>query len=112
MLALYEGEENLNESENYIKRIRQFSSKNNIKIKFILLPYAYQINKNCRKDLMAPQKFINKIFTKQDLKLYDYSSNFCKNKDSTFFLRFHPVHLSKYGHKYVSNLLMEDKIFN
>lgn len=112
MLALYEGEENLNESENYIKRIRQFSSKNNIKIKFILLPYAYQINKNCRKDLMAPQKFINKIFTKQDLKLYDYSSNFCKNKDSNFFLRFDPVHLSKYGHKYVSNLLMEDKIFN
>lgn len=112
MLALYEEEENLNESENYIKRIKQYSSKNNLTIKFILLPYAYQINKNCRKDLMSPQKFINKIFTKQDLKLYDYSSNFCKNKDFNFFLRFDPVHLSKYGHKYVSNLLMEDKIFN
>ena len=52
-----------------------------------------------------------RTFSKLGLKLYDYSSNFCNNKDSYYFLRFDPVHLSKYGHKYVSNLIIQDKIF-
>ena len=112
MLALYEEEENLKEFEIYIKKINMFSDKNNLKTKFILLPYAHQINKDCEKDLMLPQKIINEIFSKLGLKLYDYSSNFCNNKDSYYFLRFDPVHLSKYGHKYVSNLIIQDKIFN
>ena len=112
MLALYEKEENLKEFEIYIKKINMFSDKNNLKTKFILLPYAHQINKDCEKDLMLPQKIINEIFSKLGLKLYDYSSNFCNNKDSYYFLRFDPVHLSKYGHKYVSNLIIQDKIFN
>ena len=111
MLALYEEEDNLKEFENYIRKIYLFSESNNLKTKFILLPYAHQIKKNCEKDLMVPQKIINKIFTKQGLKLYDYSSNFCSEKDSSLFLKFDPVHLSKYGHKYVSNLIIEDKIF-
>ena len=111
MLALYEEEENLKEFEIYIKKIKMFSDENNLKTKFILLPYAHQIHKNCDKDLMLPQKIINEIFSKLSLKLYDYSSNFCNNKDSDFFLKFDPVHLSKYGHKYVSNLIIQDKIF-
>ena len=111
MLALYEEEENLKEFEIYIKKIKMFSDENNLKTKFILLPYAHQIHKNCEKDLMLPQKIINEIFSKLGLKLYDYSTNFCNNKDSDFFLKFDPVHLSKYGHKYVSNLIIEDKIF-
>lgn len=112
MLARYKNKQNLNEFENYIKKIDQFSRRNKLKTKFILLPYAHQISKNCEKDLMTPQKIINSIFIKQGLKLHDYSSNFCKNKDLSLFLRFDPVHLSKYGHKYVSNLIIDDKIFN
>ena len=62
---------------------------------------------------MLPQKKIKKIFKKANLKLNDLSDNFCDDENKKkFFLGFDPVHLSKAGHKFVSELLIGRGIIN
>lgn len=113
MRALYESEKNLIKFKNTISEISNFAKKNNINYKYVLLPYAHQIINNCEKEFLKPQEIIKEIFDSENLFLNDYTNNFCKisnNKD--LFLKYDPVHLSKYGHKYVSDLLIKDDIFN
>ena len=63
--------------------------------------------------LLKPQNDIIKIFNKLDLELIDYTHKFCINSDKNeLFMSYDPVHLSKYGHKFVSDLLIADKVFN
>ena len=82
-------------------------------IAFILLPFAYQIKNQCNSNLLKPQLQINKIFDELNLKLYDYSEQFCKSlKNIKLYLPYDTVHLSIHGHEYVSSLLKEDKIIN
>lgn len=109
---LYKDEKNLAEFKRYISDISDFSQENDIKTKFILLPYAHQIKNNCKIDLMRPQIQINNIFEENNLQLIDYSKEFCNEpKRDKFFLPYDPVHLSMSGHKFVSKLLINDKIF-
>jgi len=97
----------------YIKEIKQFSESNNLKVSYVLLPYAYQIEKNCNSKYLNPQKEIRKIFAEAGLVLYDFTDNFCNNnKNRNFFLGFDPVHLSNAGHLFVSRLLIKNKILN
>tara|TARA_B100001093_G_C26838067_1_gene1019243 strand:+ start:711 stop:1709 length:999 start_codon:yes stop_codon:yes gene_type:complete len=97
----------------YIKEIKNFSESENLNINFVLLPYAYQIKKNCNDQYLKPQKEIRKIFTELGLNLYDFTDNFCAKKENkNFFIGFDPVHLSKAGHLFVSRLLIENKIIN
>ena len=113
MRELYESEKNLVKFKNTISEISNFAKKNNIKYKYVLLPYAHQIINNCEKKFLKPQEIIKEIFDRENLFLNDYTNDFCKisnNKD--LFLKYDPVHLSKYGHKYVSDLLIQDEIFN
>ena len=110
MRKLYDNQKNLNEFEKYLSQILQFTAKNNLSTKFVLLPYAYQINNNCRDELLAPQNEIIKIFKNLNLELNNYTENFCNKSDkNNLFLKYDPVHLSKYGHEFVSDLLMDDK---
>ncbi len=112
MSQLYERQENIEDYKNYISNIKNYSRQHNINIKFVLLPYAYQIKNNCRENLMKPQKEIRKIFKQKNLKLLDYSSNFCNETEKNkLFLPYDPVHLSLLGHKFVSKLIINDKIF-
>ena len=109
---LYKDKKSLAEFTRYVLDISDYSKQNDIKIKFILLPYAYQIKNNCVIDLMRPQIEINKIFEENNLQLIDYSKEFCNEpKRNKFFLPYDPVHLSMSGHKFVSKLLINDKIF-
>lgn len=113
MNALYDNKENLIEFENYLNQIKEFSDSKNINLKFVLLPYAYQVINNCDKNYLKPQNEIAKIFKNLDYKYIDYTEKFCQtanNKD--LFLPFDPVHLSKSGHKHVSDLLIQDNIIN
>ena len=113
MRALYNNEKNLVEFEKSVKEITEYMIKNNLNHKFVLLPYAHQIKNNCRKDLLKPQEIIEKIFNNQKIKLKNYTYDFCKiNNKNDLFINYDPVHLSKYGHKYISELVIEDKIFN
>jgi len=112
MRELYESEKNLTKFKNTLSEISKFAKKNNIKYKYVLLPYAHQIINNCEKEFLKPQEIIKEIFDRENLFLNDYTNDFCKisnNKD--LFLKYDPVHLSKYGHKYVSELLIEKDIF-
>ena len=112
MNSFYEDNSKLDALAENLSYIQKYATSNNLNIKFVLLPYAYQIQKKCVSDLMRPQKNIKKIFNKLNLKIYDYTENFCKySGDEKLFLPFDPVHLSKYGHIYVLKLLKSDKIF-
>jgi lysophospholipase L1-like esterase len=96
-----------------IDRIKVFTSKKNIDIKFVLLPFKMQTINSCDEKYLQPQIKIRRIFKESNLNLYDFSENFCTNKDNEkFFLNFDPVHLSKAGHKFVSTLLLEKHILN
>jgi len=113
MSLLYNNENNLEQFETNLSEITDFMIKNNLKFRYILLPYAHQIKGNCKKELLKPQETITQIFKNQNLNLKDYTSEFCKiNNKNDLFLKYDPVHLSKYGHKYVSDLLISDNIFN
>lgn len=113
MEALYSNDKNLLEFEKNIIKLTDFMKKNKLSYEYILLPYSHQIRNNCKKELLKPQEMIVSIFKNQNLNLRDYTHDFCKvyNKNDLF-LKYDPVHLSKYGHKYVSDLLILDKIFN
>lgn len=113
MNVLYDSENNLKEFEKYINQITNFSKKNNLNLEFVLLPYAYQVINNCKEDLLTPQFEIIKIFSKLNLDLKNYTNEFCETPNKNdLFLKYDPVHLSNYGHKQLSNLLISDGIFN
>ena len=113
MLWRYEDQNLLARYSEYIKEIEDFSELNDIRIHFVLLPYAYQVINNCEKEYMKPQMKIKKIFIKLGLDLYDFSDNFCSNDNNKFFfLPFDPVHLSSTGHEFVSRLLIKNRIIN
>ena len=103
----------LTKYSNYINEIKSFSESNNLKIDFVLLPYSYQVSKNCEKQYIQPQIKVRKIFKDLNLNLYDFTDNFCSNKNGeNYFLGYDPVHLSNAGHKFVSILLIENEIIN
>ena len=72
-----------------------------------MLPYSYQLKKNCDKEFLRPQKKINEIFSSLKINLFDLTNEFCQQKEKKLFLTYDPVHLSENGHQFVSNLLIE-----
>ena len=111
MRKAYENDSLLVKYSEYIKEIKNFSESNNFKINFVLLPYSYQVIKNCEKQYIQPQIKVKKIFQELNLDLYDFTNNFCTDSNGkNFFLGHDPVHLSNAGHKFVSILLIENKI--
>ena len=113
MYTSYNNQQLADEYYKNIIKIKEYSEKKGLKVSFILLPYAYQIKNNCKKQLMMPQNKIKKIFKKANLELNDLSDNFCDDENKKkFFLGFDPVHLSKAGHKFVSELLIGRNIIN
>jgi|ETNmetMinimDraft_33_1059910.scaffolds.fasta_scaffold41098_2 lysophospholipase L1-like esterase len=111
MSWLYSDKESLNEYREYIKQIINSSSAQGLNLNFVLLPYAYQINNDCDSKLLKPQIELQRIFDELQFKLYDLTKDFCSNSNKkNLFLKFDPVHLSIYGHEFVSTLLIEKKI--
>lgn len=112
MRVLYDNKKNLIGFEKFLNDTENFMNKNNLGYKYILLPYAHQVRNNCEKDFLKPQKIVIDILMKKNLNFKDYTSEFCKipNKNNLF-LKYDPVHLSNYGHRFVSDLLIRDNIF-
>ena len=112
MKVLYDNEKNLLGFEKFVKEIDEFMNKNDLKYRYVLLPYAHQVKNNCKKELLKPQEIIKEILNKKNLSLRDYTEEFCKiPNNNNLFLKYDPVHLSNYGHRFVSDLLMHDNIF-
>ena len=111
MKILYDNEKNLMGFEKFVNEIDGFMNKNNLKYRYVLLPYAHQVRNNCKKNLLKPQEIIKEILNKKNLNLIDYTSEFCKTANNNdLFLKYDPVHLSNYGHRFVSDLLIQDNI--
>ena len=111
MKVLYDNKKNLIGFEKFVNEIDGFMNKNNLKYRYVLLPYAHQVRNNCKKNLLKPQEIIKDILNKKNLNLIDYTSEFCKiPNNNDLFLKYDPVHLSNYGHRFVSDLLIQDNI--
>ena len=60
---------------------------------------------------MKPQLEIRKVFNKLNIKLNDFTIDFCeKSKNIDLFLTYDPVHLSIVGHKFVNRLIIKKKL--
>lgn len=113
IIPFYENDLMFQDFEKNVKNIIDYSKRNEIKVKFVLLPYKQQIKKNCLKEMMKPQRKINSLFQRLNYQLFDFSQEFCnKNKNNKLFLNFDPMHLSKDGHKFVSELILKESIIN
>ncbi|MDC3157012.1 hypothetical protein OA669_00490 [Candidatus Pelagibacter bacterium] len=112
IVPYYENKTYLDEYEKNLNKIIKYSKNNKLNVKFILLPYKYQIKKNCISSVMNPQKKINYMFKRLNYQLFDFSSDFCKRNSNNLFLNFDPMHLSSDGHKFVSDLLTKKGIVN
>lgn len=111
-IPYYENEDYLNNYKYNLKKIIDFSDLNRLNVKFVLLPYKYQIENSCETKLMLPQNKINNIFKKINYELFDFSDEFCDKNNSKLFLNFDPMHLSPSGHKFVSELLIKKGVVN
>ena len=113
MSSPYENKNSLIRYSESIKKISDFSRQKNLNLKFVLLPFKMQTIKNCEEKYLQPQIQTSKILKEFDLIFYDFTEDFCNNKDNAnLYLNFDPVHLSKAGHELVSTLLLEKNIFN
>jgi len=110
---LYENEAYLKNFESNLKEIIDYKKLHKLNVKFVLLPYKYQIKNNCIPKLMLPQIKINSLFKKLEHELFDFSQEFCnKNDRNKLFLNFDPMHLSSKGHKFVSELILKKGVVN
>ena len=113
IIPFYENNLMLQDFEKNIKNIVDYSKRNEIDVKFVLLPYKQQIKKKCLPEMMKPQKQINSLFQRINYQLFDFSEEFCnKNNNNKLFLNFDPMHLSKDGHKFVSELVLKEGVIN
>lgn len=108
----YDNKKILSQYEDNLKKIINYSKLNKINTKFVLLPYKHQIDKKCSIEYMTPQIQINEIFQKLNYTLFDFSTDFCDKYNNKLFLNFDPMHLSKDGHQFVSELIIKKAIIN
>jgi len=81
-----------------------FVNKNGIKSYIFILPYEYQ-TRDCKKELLLPQRKIIELSKDISNNFYDLTANFCNyEKPKKLFLKYDPMHLSKEGHNLVFNL--------
>ncbi len=84
-----------------------FVNKNGIKSYIFILPYEYQ-TRDCKKELLLPQRKIIELSKDISNNFYDLTANFCNyERPKKLFLKYDPMHLSKEGHKLVFNLTKE-----
>tara|TARA_B100001057_G_scaffold199675_1_gene200351 strand:- start:1258 stop:2223 length:966 start_codon:yes stop_codon:yes gene_type:complete len=107
LIGYYNDQNILKKYKSTILQMHNFSKLKKIKVDYVLLPYSYQIKKNCNNEVLQPQIKINKIFSDLKINLYDLTNEFCQKKEKKLFLTYDPVHLSESGHRFVSNFLIK-----
>tara|TARA_B110000444_G_C18783059_1_gene568440 strand:+ start:51 stop:1004 length:954 start_codon:yes stop_codon:yes gene_type:complete len=105
----YEDQNALEDLEKTILDIKNFSSKKNKKLYFVILPYEFQTRKeNCNNQFFFPQNEVIKIFENNQINYKNFSKNFCDYKQpKKLFLKFDPLHLSSTGHLLVLKLIQD-----
>tara|TARA_B110000438_G_C15700415_1_gene600807 strand:- start:39 stop:998 length:960 start_codon:yes stop_codon:yes gene_type:complete len=98
----YKNENEINNLNKEIEKISEASNLKNISVKFLILPYEYQVRKNCNKDFLQPQEVLIKVFIQNNIKYMNLTNSFCDYSGSKkLYLNFDPVHLSPEGHDLV-----------
>lgn len=93
------------ELENFLVKLTEKSKNLNSELNIVLLPYEFQ-TRNCLDKFFMPQRKIKTILKKNKIKFYDFSSEFCNEKNpNKLFYKFDPMHLSEKGHKFTYKLL-------
>lgn len=110
----YKDEKSLYNLKKSILSIKKFTSKENKKLHFVILPYEYQTRKiNCNNRHLLPQSELSKILDNKKIEYSDFSKDFCTySSPKKLFLTFDPIHLSSTGHKFVFDLIKKEKIIN
>jgi len=107
IITYYENN-NMLEMKEYISSLKNTSSKKNIELKIILLPYEYQ-TRECTSQNLGPQKKIIGILKNLKIDYSDYTKEFCNyDKPIALFYKFDPMHLSSKGHSFVYDLLKNE----
>ena len=108
----YSDEEKMKIFKESTKKILNVSRSKNLNTKYIVLPFAYQIDHlKCDPKYLLPQKKIKEIFKEFNESIEDLTDDFCEyNRPKTLF--FDSVHLSKQGNKFVFELLQKRNILN
>jgi len=101
---------NLDSFEEILIKFKEVTFEKDIDFKVILLPYEFQTRKNnCNKNNLNPQIKIQSLLKKNKIDHKDFSKNFCYSKNAkNLFYKFDPMHLSKKGHKFLFNLIIND----
>ena len=108
----YSDEEKMRIFKESTKKIIKASRSNNLNTKYIILPFAYQIDHlKCDPKYLLPQKKIKEIFQEYNESIDDLTNDFCKH-DKPKNLFFDSVHLSSQGNKFVFELLQKRNILN
>ena len=111
---------NLYANSNLIDQLNIFLNKFKKKVEFkkkelivIILPYEFQTRKDkCSNNIFMPQKKLEEILEKENIKYYNLSNLFCEyKKPKDLFYKFDPMHLSEKGHKLTFNFLLNE-VFN
>ncbi len=108
----YSDDEKMRIFKENIKKIIETSKSNNLNTKYVVLPFAYQIDDlKCDNKYLKPQKKIKQIFSELGESVEDLTDDFCKhNKPNNLF--FDSVHLTNQGNKFVFELLKKRNILN
>jgi len=110
---LYKNKNNISKLNFEIINIKKNLQIYNSNLIVVILPYEFQTRKNnCNEHYLFPQNILKETLLKNTIKFYDYTGEFCNQKNvRNFFLKFDPVHLSKIGHNFVFELLKKDLFF-
>ena len=111
---LYKNKNYISELNHQIENLKKNVQVYNSDFTVIILPYEFQVRKNnCNENYLFPQDILKKVLLLNSIKFYDYTNEFCNQKNaSNFFLKFDPVHLSYIGHNFVFKLLKNDLSFH
>jgi len=107
---MYFNKNSLDMYEKYIFEMKNLSNKNK-ELVFILLPFEPQTRKDkCNEKNLKPQKIIKTILTKNNLKFFDFSNNFCEHPTpEDLYLKYDSAHLSVKGHSFLKTLIYNKK---
>ena len=103
---LYKEKKNLDDLSKNLLIIKQDLKYYDYNI--ILLPYEFQLRKDCAPEFLMPQEKIKYMLKKNQMPFLDLTENFCDIKDhKKYFLPQDHMHLSKIGHNYLAPYLIE-----
>ena len=115
-VARYKDADFLRVFENNLTRMKELVARRNGNLHFVVFPVAqyYQEQHKDNPEIFLPLTTIRAIFQKHDISYTDLFESF-KKKDvdpETLYLKYDPVHFSPQGNEVISEILIEEGLFD